>query len=414
MLITEERESVRSLARRVLELADSPENLAKIARYKKINALERVVPPVCALLPRSAADQLLHADQQCTDPYLRGVERQLLDRINRPSAVGDDFPITKILYSGFVLSMDPWMDGYKDVRIGDHNESSCFSPCLMEESDFSKMRKPRIRYDRAATDHACERLGDLLDDTLTVVRGDPYTSTIGWGDSMIDQFAAMRGLETLYYDFIDKPEWVHAVMRYMTEKKLELFQEYSDLGLFVSNSEAGCIGSSSFGFTEELKGNSASLNSVSAKDLWGFAHAQELSCVSPEMLEEFVLPYQAELINRFGLSCYGCCEAMEDKIEPVARHISNLRMISVSPYSNPEKVAEKCKDKYVFAWKPHPAFMLSFQKEAALSDLERTLTAAKDCCVTVTLMDVYDYGNDPHRFKEWVRMARSTAQRIFG
>ena len=127
-----------------------------------------------------------------------------------------------------------------------------------------------------------------------------------------------------------------------------------------------------------------------------------------------MLPYQAQLINRFGLSLYGCCEAMEDKIGAVERHIHNLRMISVSPYSNPEKVAEKCRGKYVFAWKPHPAFMAGFQTSSAQADLERTLTAAKACCVTVTLMDVYDYGGDPGRFRQWVQMARAAARRIFG
>lgn len=412
MIIGEERAYVRRLARGVSELADSPENLERINRYKRINALIQDVPPICAHLPSDAADWILHPDQKCRDPYLREVEWQLLDRLNRPAAVGDDTPITKKMYSGFALSIDPWLEGYKDVRFGEHNESARFSPCLVEPSDFSKMRKPRIRYDRAATDRAYERLGELVGDVLEVERGEPYQSTIGWGDSLIDQFAAMRGLEAMYFDFVDAPEWVHQVMRFMAQKKLELFDEYRELGLYVSNCEGGCIGSSSFGLTDELRGGDPS-EQVSEKNLWGFAHAQELSGVSPEMLEEFVLPYQAQLINRFGFSLYGCCEAMEDKIGAVERHIHNLRMISVSPYSNPEKVAEKCRGKYVFAWKPHPAFMAGFQTRSAQADLERTLTAAKACCVTVTLMDVYDYGGDPGWFRQWVQMARRAAQRIF-
>lgn len=223
--------------------------------------------------------------------------------------------------------------------------------------------------------------GDILD----VRKNEPYLMSCGWGDSMIDEFVELRGLEQLYYDMIDEPEFVHEVMRKMTQAKKQLMQDYKNSGLMISNNGSR-IGSCSYSFTEELPAAASSW-----KDMWGYAQAQELAGVSPAMLEEFVLPYQAELMQEFGLVSYGCCEPMDEKIDVIARFIPNLRILSISPYSNIPTAAEKCRGKYVMAFKLHPSLPVNFDENRTRKYIRELLQMSDGCVRTITFAEIMSY-----------------------
>ncbi len=70
----------------------------------------------------------------------------------------------------------------------------------------------------------------------------------------------------------------------------------------------------------------------------------------------------------FGLGCYGCCEPMDRKYDVVFRHITNLRRISVSPWSDVELAAENIRDRAIFSWKPDPARLCAGFDEAEIYD----------------------------------------------
>ena len=114
---------------------------------------------------------------------------------------------------------------------------------------------------------------------------------------------------------------------------------------------------------------------VRLKDLWACAQAQELALVLPEMHEEFVLGYEKRLLEPFGLTGYGCCEDLTNKLDHIFR-IPHIRRISISPFADVARCAAKLKGDYIFSWKPHPAHMVGrFKEDMIRQYIRRTLEA---------------------------------------
>ena len=148
------------------------------------------------------------------------------------------------------------------------------------------------------------------------------------------------------------------------------------------------------------------------KDLWGWAESQESINISPAMFKEFVLPYLADLSSMFGLMYYGCCESVHDRLGLIMEAIPNLRSVSVSGWSDLERVAEMLGRKYVFSRKPTPALVSGANPpwDLARQDMEKTRAATKGCNVEILFRDLYTVNHERARIAEWVRMAKS----VFG
>ena len=84
--------------------------------------------------------------------------------------------------------------------------------------------------------------------------------------------------------------------------------------------------------------------------------AQIFSSVSPGMHQEFELDYAVRWYARFGLVYYGCCEPLDGKMD-IIRKIPHVRKISMSPWVDEEKGAERIGRDFVFSRKPSPAFL---------------------------------------------------------
>jgi hypothetical protein len=170
------------------------------------------------------------------------------------------------------------------------------------------------------------------------------------------------------------------------------------------------LGSNGLGITDELPTDGCNPDHVTTEHLWGYCQAQEFTGVSADMLEEFVLPYQAQIAGKFGLNCFGCCEVNDRKWDGVLKHIPNLRELSVSHSSNLEIAAEKLRDHYVFSWKPHPVEMIAmFDEECVRRAMKRAFDITRECCVVVCLRDTQTMYGNPERVAEWTRIAIEVA-----
>jgi hypothetical protein len=411
---------IRELARRVKDIAGTEKNQRLIAAYQAINSLNLVPPPVHFFPPYNAIDEHFELrDCRVEDPFLRYHEAQMLQIIRRDEKLGDDQPAMEIMYSGYVQNVSPWMDNikYHHFTTLDHGREmpkSYFEPCLVDEGDFEKMKPRVLSYNREKTKKNYERLAEAVGGILPVVMGEPFNgSCFGWGENLMSEYVVMRGLEQTYYDFYDHPDLIHRAMGFMMESKKAVMQQREEENMLCLNNTGLRIASSSIGYTSELPAPGYDPSHVRKCDLWGHADVQELSEVSPEMLEEFVMPYEAELLNGFGLVCYGCCEPMEHKIAVAERYIKNLRMISFNPFTDYARAAEQCRGKYVCAWKPSSAYMINFNEEENRNYLRDNLKLMKGCCVTITLEDTLSYGNDLSRFKRWVEIAREVVNGLY-
>ncbi len=129
------------------------------------------------------------------------------------------------------------------------------------------------------------------------------------------------------------------------------------------------------------------------------------------MFEEFFLPAIAEITRPFGLTYYGCCEAVHDRFERVARAIRNLRAVSVSGWSDLFRMGELLGKRYVYSRKPTPAYISGSRPDWDLlkTDVRDTLAAARGCNLELCFRDIYTIDGDRARLAAWVQMTRALA-----
>ena len=150
---------------------------------------------------------------------------------------------------------------------------------------------------------------------------------------------------------------------------------------------------------------------VKIQNMWGLCESQETVGVSPAMFEEFVFQYQVPVISRFGLSYYGCCEPVHNRIHIIKR-LPNLRSLSVSPWCNQEILARELGANYIFCRKPSPTLISTdhFDEDAIRADIRATVRAAGGLCpLEFAMKDVHTLKGQPKRLGRWVQLAREEA-----
>jgi hypothetical protein len=221
----------------------------------------------------------------------------------------------------------------------------------------------------------------------------------------------LRGLNTIMLDFLDHPDELKELLATVSRGYLAKLDYLEAEGLLSLNNDGTYVGSGGYGFTGELPQKDFG-GKVRCCDLWGFTESQETVHVSPAMYEEFVFPHEKPIMERFGLTCYGCCEPLHGRWPVVKRH-HGLRRVSCSPWANLEKMAEYLEDEYVLSMKPNPAALAApkIDEQAIRSELRRALDATKGCVVEIIMKDNHTIGGRPENVIQWCRIAKEEAQR---
>ena len=130
------------------------------------------------------------------------------------------------------------------------------------------------------------------------------------------------------------------------------------------------------------------------------------------MFAEFVFQYQLPILERFGLNCYGCCEALNSRWD-IIKKIPNLRRVSVSPWADVKDMAEKLQDQYIFSLKPHPGYLAvsPIDEDFIRHGLREALkiTKANHCHVEIIMKDNHTLANNPQNAVRWCQIAREEA-----
>ncbi|MBN2072377.1 MAG: hypothetical protein JW770_00345 [Actinobacteria bacterium] len=411
----ENREDIkvlRELAEKISELSSDPGNSAKIKLWKEHNALKNKTPLVLAFPENGFEEIIPYESLKTRDPYLREYEWFLRSLIAHPDFFGDDYVITTRIkvpprFAITAIGMDiAWEWTSK-------GGSKRFIPQINQEDDIKKFAHPELIVDREETERDLEYLYDIFGDILQVeIYWNIITSAIN--TSMVDHISMIRGLEQFYFDFIERPGWVHKVMEFFTESTLKLLTSAEENGYLGLNNADDHIGSGSLGWSDELPRGDFDGDNVRLKDLWGFSQAQDLTSVSPAMIDEFILPYQMKILDRFGLNYYGCCEVFDNKFD-IIKKIRNLRKVSVSPFTDIKIAAEKLEDKYIAVWKPNPAelAMDEFDPDPIRKVIKNGLEVFKGCFIEIIMKDTHTFRNDPDRIREWVKITKELVSSKF-
>ncbi len=409
-----DRAVLRHLAQRVAEIAASDENNARWELWRRHNSLERVRPLV-RVSPEGAWIEILPPDAlACFSELARYFERDFRQRIYYAECLKDDTYISDMVYVPLSLINTKWGVASKQAHTDQGDGSFAYEPFLKSPEDWKQMIRPTVKIDTNEDNRRIDMIEDLVGDLLHVRPSLNVPWDLHLDTYLVDTLVALRGNQRFLEDMYDRPEWVHEVMSFMTESIVRLLEDTErDMPLILNNGPDG-DGTGSLHVTDELPGPGFD-GRVRFRDLWGDSNAQEFFGVSPEMHYEFGLKYQIRILERFGLTSYGCCEPLDRKLDYV-KMIPNLRRVSISPWADVTRAAEGLQGDYVFSWKPNPAYVAgdSFNSRQIRDDIRRTVRVAREhgCVLEMILKDTHTVRNRPERLTQWVRIALEEVESV--
>ena len=321
-------------------------------------------------------------DLHCTDGFCRNLEQGLRRTLYKWRHYPGDMTVSAtsvqpycIRNTGFGINEDV------DLARTDPNSdvvSRHFHIQIKDEGDISKMKAPVISHDEAATEEGYQKRCEIFDGILKV-----HKSGVGsFWFAPWDHLVRLTGVQEVLLDLAMRPDYVHKAMSYLVDCWLEMLRQYEEQDLLTAP----------------------------AKELTVSGAAQIFSEVSPEMHWEFALKHEARFYERFGRVHYGCCEPLHNKVDICAQYLPNMYQISMSPWVDFKKACENVGDRFVFGWRPNPAFLAHdhWDTDLVRRDMEEKLAMAADhgCVVAMYLKDISTVHGEPQRLDDWDKIAK--------
>jgi hypothetical protein len=410
MIPKQDTEILRTLASIVAGIAALPVHEKKRQMWRDLNELRDTRPMV--MIDQICWNEMNVNDEltlQCSDQECRDYEFRLRKIIYQ----WKHFPVDMVVEPYITIPMAIHNSGFgicadEKIAVGDATNDvvgHMYKNQLNDESDLDKVKKPIITHDEAETSRRLEVAHTLFDDLLEIKAqgAEPYLS-------LIDPISMWMGVEGALYTIIDKPDFMHAILDKMTNGYLSMIDQLEQQGLFSNcQSLIHCTGA----YTDELPAAGYNPDKPRAKDMWMFGLAQMFSTVSPAMFKEFEIDYTTKICERFGLVYYGCCDPLDGKMDEV-RMLPNVRKVSMSPWANEERGAEKIGKDYVFSRKPNPAHvgMTNFDENLVRDHIKATRDACEKngCSLEIILKDISTVCYEPQRLEQWAKIAMETVE----
>ena len=404
---------LRELGKNVAAAAALDFNAETVDLWKRLNGLKPVRPLVLIdQLPWHELNDGGELTVRCQDVFLRGIEygmRRRLYKFNHfradmPMHAYVDVPKAVETRTGYEVKEETLATDPTNNVVAHH-----YVDQIPDDEALDKIPMPVVKVDEALDRQRLATLGEIFDGILPVRLVGPQWS-YGFYGGMWDQITCLRGAEKVLYDVIDRPDFSHRMIDKFVRMASSLLDQYEALGLLdVGSPLIHCTGA----YTDELPSKKYDGKRAKAKDVWIFGLAQVFSTVSPEMHDEFDIQPMRPLLERFGLSYYGCCDPLDRKIQ-IVRKIRNVRKISVSPWADAERAASQIGRDYVFSSKPNPAFLATdhFDEDLIRKDLKHivdTCRKHRTPCELI-LKDVSTVKYQPQRLTAWERIAKEVAR----
>lgn len=409
-----DRVLIRDLAKRIAEIANQPDQAEKARLWKTCNDLKPERPMV-HMDPQGGWPELVAAwlHLECEGAWARGVEQQLRNKILRHEHLPDDYPIT----GRYQVDVDILNSGYDDYGIklevqrpGEQRGAYHIIKMIETDEDFTKLHPRPIIVDHQSAGIELDKARELLGDILEVEK----IGKTNWRYGLSRVLIHMRGLEQMMLDMYDNPALIHKLMAFLRDdfmSEIDIIEKASAVSL--NNTADNVTGSGGLSPTDDLPGDDFD-GIPKTKNCICWAESQETVGVGPAQFDEFVLQYQIPLARRFGLTDYGCCEPLDQKLDLLIEKIPNLRWVSVSPWADRALCAEKIDGKYVYVYKPNPSRICSRTPdwESAEKEIRETIEIARGCPMHIVMKDTATFFNDPIRATKWCEMATRVAKEM--
>lgn len=394
-----EREYLRDLARKQLEIANSAEMKKKEALWYAHNDFE-TTEPVITLERGTFNKEFEHLwNPKCETEAARNIEYYFHSNMVQYEYICDDTVMPK----DYAVGIGAWLKPFGiDVR----NERSIKETYAYKidyeikdlKTDFRKLKKSPMgcNFDNAVKHK--EFIEDIFGDLM------PVRLAFGPVCYLSYYINNIMGLETMMVSMYDYPELFHNMMQMLTDDFLELWDLVEKNGYIRANNfnVGACQGS--YGFTNLLPVNKGVNDKLTIGDVWGYMNSQETSEISPDMYYEFFFPYYRKISERFGRFGYGCCESVSAIWEKSVSKYENLSKLSISPWCDEEYIGDKLRGKNItYHRKPFPNYLCvdkEFDEKGFAGHIEKSLKAAKGCFFEISYRDVYSLQGDMYRGKK--------------
>jgi hypothetical protein len=408
---------VRGLAQEYAEIAARPIQQERRDLWRAHNSLKSGRPLVLATYGYHnvwCREVFGEAALQCEDPFFRAHERALRMAIFHDQ-IGDDLIAEPwITQSASHRTRGGWTGVWGVDAETQHTgvEGGAFKvtgPPLKTWDDVAKMTAPQHDIDEEATQRNIGRLQEAIDGILEV---NVSRGPVLWGflADISTSLAYLRGLDQLMVDMYESPEELKRLLAFMRDGILANQQQAEDAGDLTLT----CGHNQQEPYAEQLEDPKPNSGPRARKDLWGFFAAQEYTLISPAFHDEFLYQYQLPIIERFGLTHYGCCEDLTRKID-MLKQARNLRSIAVTPVADLARCAEQVGAEYVISWRPNPTDMVcaAWDEDRIRRIIGEGLRAARGTHIHLHLKDIETVQGDPTRLRRWVSVVRSVIDEVW-
>lgn len=404
---SDEKGVLRELAERVAGLATLPVMKEKRELWRKHNRLEKT-RPVIFCDPENGWNEIITERQlRCWTKIARRWEMNLRKEIFWGEEMGDDRPVEAVFNVPYTCSADFW-----GAEIHYHRTEQLGSfvwdiPIKDYATDLKRIHPLTFEIDWEVSKASYALAKEIFGGVLSV----RLKGTWWWSLGVTYPAILLRGMENMFTDFHEHPDELKQLLWIISSGHMKKLDHLEANLLLSLNNDGTYVGSGGYGYTDELPQPGFNGN-VRCQDMWGFTESQETVGVSPRMYEEFIYPCEKPIMDRFGLTCYGCCEPVDARWKAVQRH-NKLRRVSCSAWANLERMAAYLQDDYILSLKPAPSALAVPGPDwnAIRNYLRRAIEIAGGGCLEIIMKDNHTLGNRPENALEWVRIAKEEAER---
>lgn len=397
-----EREYIRDLAKRQLEIANLPLMKKRAADWYNHNDLKGERPMVIFETITCLQEFVQLLNLKCENPLARQIEQQISLDILRFELINDDTVVNDffgLLSFAWLPSIELFSTPVKHKSAKDLSGKQLghqfIYPIKDLKEDFDIVLRPsKYTFHKEAPLKQKAVIEDIIGDILPVkiLLSPP-------GCTLTQKILHLMGMENMMLSMMDYPELFHKLMERTTEDYITFYNLLEREGVLVLNNNNTSVGNGSFGFTNDLPGRSYTPGSrVRLKDVWCTMDSQETVNISPDLFGEFIYPYYSKIAVLFGLVSYGCCEPVHPYWEKYIENLPNLRKVSVSSWCDEEYMGDRLRaSDVIYHRKPSPTFIgvkKEFDEEAFAEHIRKTLKCAKGCKLEFTIRDVYTLNGD--------------------
>jgi hypothetical protein len=365
----------------------------------------REVPVSCSMFQGSQDlvwQQILPEDTfHHQEGMARQIEIHLRHRLWRARNILDDVPLDPLLTLSAVPELPP--DELWGVPIEFHSTGQAGGankpvPPLQRPEDLDKVRAPVFRADEEKARREAEQVRELVGERLpTCFVCDPlHNGPFEWA-------VRLRGMDSLLLDCYDRPEWLHELMRRVSEGMVQYHRDREAAG-YVCDRSFRVLHTP---WEEWPDGEQPRLDHC-----WGYLHAQSAASYGPATYAEFIQPYNVPLAELFGKVYYHGCEDLTRKVG-IIRELPHLAQFHVSPWSQVAPIAAALPEHVTMEVHSHPTNVLFLWDAAQMrEELERLVRDAGDHLFNLKLCDIQTLNHDAgEALRTWAQEAKEAGVR---